>query len=137
MSQLTDLFTGIANAIRAKNGSSGGIKAANFATAITALPALKTGTFTPTSDYIEEIDILDAVGLSNIAFLLGAIDSYQITGDKILSGSIIGGAGVGCRCYDSANIYNDATPTWDAATGKLSAGNSYTFADKEYRWVAW
>lgn len=137
MSQLTDLFSGIANAIRTKNGSSETIQAANFAATIAALPALKTGTFTPTGDYINEIDIADAVGLSNIAFLLGARNDYQITGDKILSGSIIGGAGVGCRCYDGANIYNDATPTWNAATGKLSAGSDYTFTDKEYRWVAW
>nr|DAT33524.1 MAG TPA: hypothetical protein [Caudoviricetes sp.] len=137
MSQLTDLFTGVANAIRAKNGSSETIQAANFAATIAALPALKTGTFTPTSAYFHEIDILDAVGLSNIAFLLGAKDDYQITGDKILSGSIIDGVGVGCRCYNSTNIYNDATPTWDATTGKLSVDTTFTFADKEYRWVAW
>lgn len=137
MSQLTDLFTGIANAIRAKNGSSGTIQAANFAATIAALPALKTGTFTPTSDYINEIDIADAVGFSNLAFLVEEKNNYQISGTKMLCGVIIGGVAVGCRCYNSANIYNDATPTWTAATGKLTLDDSYTFADRRYRWVAW
>lgn len=39
MSQLTDLFTNIANAIRDKTGNSETISAANFPTAITNLPA--------------------------------------------------------------------------------------------------
>ena len=39
MSQLTDLFTNIANAIRDKTGNSETISAANFPTAISNLPA--------------------------------------------------------------------------------------------------
>ena len=137
MSQLTDLFSGIANAIRTKNGSSGAIQAANFATAIAALPASKTGTFSPNSEYKQEIDIADAIGFSNLAFLVEEKNNYQISGSKMLCGAIIGGVAVGCRCYNGANIYNDATPTWAAATGKLTLNDSYTFVDRVYRWVAW
>lgn len=137
MSQLTDLFSDIANAIRAKNGSSETIQASNFAATIAALPALKTGTFYPNSDYKQEIDITDAIGFSNLAFLVEEKNNYQISGSKMLCGAIIGGVAVGCRCYNSANIYNDATPTWTAETGKLTIGNSYTFVNRGYRWVAW
>lgn len=137
MSQLTDLFTGIANAIRAKNGSSETIQAANFAATIAALPASKTGTFTPASGHINEIDIADAVGFSNLVFLVEEKSNYQISGNRMLSGVIIGDVAVGCRCYNSANIYSNATPTWTAATGKLTLDESYKFADRRYRWVAW
>lgn len=137
MSQLTDLFTGIANAIRTKSGGTETIQAAGFATAITALPTLKMGTFTPASDYFHDFDIPGAVGLSNIVFLLMEKNDYQITGSKVLCGSIVGGVGVGCRCYNSANVYNDVEPTWDASTGKLDVGASWTFVGREYRWVAW
>lgn len=137
MSQLTDLFTGIANAIRAKSGDSGTIKAANFATSIAELPALKTGTFDPNNEYNQEVTITSAIGLSNIIFLVEESKNYQINGDNVLCGSIVGATAVGCRCYNGGNIYNDVTPSWDSTSGKLNIGTSYYFADRVYRWVAW
>lgn len=136
MSQLTDLFTGIANAIRAKSGSSETIQAANFATTIAALPALKTGTFTPTVDFPTEVDIPDAVGLSNIVFLLGDRSYGDLSGDIMVCGSIIGGIGVGCRRYRNNNLINNGAPTWDAASGKLNTGSG-SFVFQAYRWVGW
>ena len=136
MSQLTDLFTDIANAIRAKSGSSETIQAANFATTIAALPTLKTGTFTPTTDSPSEVDIPDAVGLSNIVFLLGDTSYNNLSSDIMLCGSIIGGIGVGCRRYRNGNVINNGAPTWDAVSGKLKTGSG-SFVIQAYRWVGW
>ena len=137
MSQLTDLFSGIANAIRTKSGSTESIQAANFAATISALPASKTGTFTPTDSFPTEVDIPDAAGLSNIVFLLGDKSYNDKTGDIILCGSVIGGIGVGCRRYMNGRVINNGTPTWDATSGKLNSGDAGAFVIQEYRWVGW
>ena len=78
MSQLTDLFTNIANAIRAKTGQSGTISANSFPTAIANLPAgaeFHTGTPNNGSaymyDWLKNRTHIMGIALSNYTF-----DSY-------------------------------------------------------------
>ena len=90
MSQLTDLFSSIANAIRGKTGSVDAIPASGFATAIAAIPAgsevvftqvtLNPADYASTGKVVFSIAFPDAVGKDNIVAFIVQTDNYQSLG---------------------------------------------------------
>ena len=90
MSQLTDLFSSIANAIRGKTGGSAAIPANGFAAAIAAIPAgsevvftqvtLNPADYASTGRIIFSITFPEAVGKDNIVAFIAQTDGYQPLG---------------------------------------------------------
>lgn len=128
MSALTDLFTGIANAIRGKTGGTDAIAATNFASAITALP---NGAVSGTKSGIAQSTYFaDCVGKNNIMVCI-AYAGPGLTGE-LSCASVIDGQGYRQICGNSTA---DASPTWNKDTGILYTGDASSA--RTYRYVAW
>lgn len=128
MSALTDLFTGIANAIRGKTGGTDAIAATNFASAITALPS---GAVSGTKSGIDQSTYFaDCVGKNNIMVCI-AYTGPGLTGE-LSCASVVDGHGYRQICGNSTA---DASPTWNKDTGTLYTGDASS--SRTYRYVAW
>lgn len=129
MSALTDLFTGIANAIRGKTGETGVIAASEFATAIAGLPAgavsgEKKGLGNSTY-------FADCVGKENIMVTI-AYAGPGLSG--VLScASVVGGVSYRQICGESTS---SGAASWDKDTGILVINNSSS-GSRTYRYAAW
>ena len=89
MSQLTDLFSNIANAIRSKSGDTAQIPAANFASAIAELPTASyvTQTITATSStsaFVAALNFPNLAGKKNFVLICG--NGFNTTTNPLASG---------------------------------------------------
>lgn len=133
MSQLTDLFSNIANAIRGKTGNADTISAADFPTAISNIPATNMISGTITAKQTNNLVIPDAIGKENcIAVLMGPVEvvDFMCTWANSVNG----------RC---GNIYNNkraassANLSWHSENGTFALSGSYVFRPSNYFWIAW
>lgn len=87
MSQLTDLFSNIATAIRSKSGDSAQIPAANFASAIAQLPTASYVTQTikasGTQAYVTTLDFTNLAGKKNFVLICG--QGFNTTNNPLVS----------------------------------------------------
>lgn len=147
---LTDFLSGIADAIRTKDGTSELIPAKDFPQRILDIPSgglpsnIKTGTFTVTEDTTEPITIVHGLGVvtpamvlifpDNPEYVIGKIaysilGGLNISGEKIVasnSAAITSKYGICTIDVDDTNVV--ITPS--SSTYKLIAGLNY-------RWYIW
>ena len=87
MSQLTDLFSNIATAIRSKSGDSAQIPAANFASAIAQLPTAsyvtQTINATGSNAYVTTLDFPNLAGKKNFVLICG--EGFNTTSNPLVS----------------------------------------------------
>ena len=87
MSQLTDLFSNIATAIRSKSGDSAQIPAANFASAIAQLPTASYVTQTikaaGSKAYVTTLDFPNLAGKKNFVLICG--QGFNTTSNPLVS----------------------------------------------------
>ena len=147
MSQLTDLFSGIANAIRTKSGSTGAIQAADFATAIGNIPnGVDIVLIDVLTDGYWGLSIPSAIGKENIFIIpynasgwsssgtnegqtyIAVVDGVKYLGHYSGSGGNPNGAGI--------TSFNNL---WNSTTGKISDNIVMELNDAQQRWigVAW
>lgn len=151
MAVLTDLFTGIANAIRAKSGNTAAIPATSFAAEISnlAVPQYISGTFTGRSSD-NTFTLPNAIGKNNI--LLMPNSSYTETssraGWQTYAIAYINGVWHGTSAdLMNARISGEANDrfencSWNKTTGVLRVDNSlikinYISSTQEFIYVAW
>lgn len=143
MSALTDLFSGIADALRTK-GVSGQIKASDFPTKIAGISAApKSQSITTPSYAPSSITFSGLVGCQNVIITaLGSAAGSQIPNEDE--------DGYGCVSFYTPNNagyfrryeLHKSTPSigfrWIAASGKCVAGTGCTFfANCEYHAIGW
>ena len=135
MSQLTDLFSGIANAIRTKSGSNESIQAADFATAIGNIPnGVDIVLIDVLTDGYWGLSIPNAIGKENIFIIPYNADGWAssgshqgtayiaaVNGNEYL-GYYTGKGGNGCM----GGVSWYSTKIWDSVTGKIADHLSVT-----------
>lgn len=135
---LTEVFSGIATAIRDKDGSSTPIPAEEFATRIAAIPsgsAVVTGTFTGSGSTPAPFPA--AVGKQNIVIIPDLVtytDNLSIAALAVFDGTHII-----CGYLNNHNRPDIVEFTWTPDTGTLSwRDTSIVFnAGVRYRFFAW
>lgn len=147
MSQLTDLFSGIANAIRTKNGNTGAIKATDFATAIGNIPnGVDIVLIDVLTDGYWGLSIPNAIGKENIFIIpYNASDwasygtnqgqTYIAVVDGVKYYGHYSGTG-GNKNIAGVTSFNNL---WNSTTGKISDNLVMELNDAQQRWigVAW
>ena len=129
MSALTDLFTGIANAIRGKTGGTDAIAASEFASAIAGLPA---GAVSGEKDGLgNSTYFADCVGKENIMVAI-AYAGPGLSG-VVSCASVIGGTGYRQICGETTG---SSAVSWASDTGILTVNNNSS-GSRTYRYVAW
>lgn len=139
MSQLTDLFSNIATAIRSKSGDSAQIPAANFASAIAQLPTASyvTQTITATSStsaFVTALNFPNLAGKKNFVLICGT--GFDTSYNPLASGAN-GSANV-CVLIDGicnfAIKYNsDPQESSDWELNKLAISNSGAISGMAWR----
>ena len=148
MSQLTDLFTGIANAIRTKSGNTEAIQAADFATAIVNIPV---GTPIILIDVLKNdksggMSIPTAKGKQNIIITPynenGWSSNYTTKGvayiARVNNVSYYGAySSLGGNPPNAGNV--GTTTVWDPESGTIPSWANMTLNGQPLRWigVAW
>lgn len=151
---LTDFLTGIANAIRSKDGTTEPIPANNFAQRImdisvssggTELPdSIVIGTFTLAEDN-KKITINHNSGIIPKAFVVFSDDKELGQLNSSLRAAILGyannsNAGFEIQTWSSSNpVYLfSSTPstTWSSESVTITT-NGYFRSGIEYHWIAW
>lgn len=133
MSQLTDLFSNIANAIRGKTGNADTISAADFPTAISNIPATNMISGTIAAKQTNVLVIPDAIGKENcIAVLMGPVAAVDFM--CTWANSVNGQCG---NIYNSKRAAGSANLSWHSDTGTFALSGSYVFLASNYFWVAW
>lgn len=127
MSALTDLFTGIANAIRGKTGGTDAITASDFASAIAGLPTGAThAAFTVTGNSTKSATIPELIGKTQV---VGFATNYT-TGSRTITFAVtddITGDNYGGN-WSTGNM------TWDSETGTITTTH---YALQAADWHIW
>ena len=147
MSQLTDLFSGIANAIRTKSGSTGAIQAADFATAIGNIP---NGVDIVLIDVLTNgywgLSIPSAIGKENIFIIPYNASGWSSSGTHqgqtyiaVVDGVKYLGHYSGSRGNPNEAGIISFNNLWNSTTGKISDNIVMELNDAQQRWigVAW
>lgn len=148
MSELTTLFGNIANAIRAKGGTSGNIQAANFPAAISQLSGAEFGhsagtpSKNPSSSSTNNcVTIPDLIGKKNVAIILDAgvsgLTPYAFT---VAAAGYFANSDVNystCVAVDGTTVTLPRGSEWDSATGRFTVYQGREFISGNYYWVAW
>lgn len=138
---LTEVFSGIATAIRDKDGSSTPIPAEEFAARIAAIPsgsAVVTGTFTGDGSTARPVTttISGAVGKQNIVIIPDLV-SYT-DNLSIISLAAFDGTHISCGYLNNHNRPDILEFTWSSDTGTLSWNDTSIFnSGIRYRYFAW
>lgn len=147
MSQLSDLFTGIANAIRTKSGNTDAIQAADFATAISNIPnGVDIVLIDVLTDGYWGLSIPSAIGKENIFIIPYNANGWASSGSH--QGQTYIAVVNGIKYYGhysgSGGNANQAGVTsfnnlWNSTTGKISDNLVMELNDAQQRWigVAW
>ena len=135
MSALTDLFTNIANAIRAKSGDATSISAIDFPTAISNIPSGATVVTGSVTGY-NSLSIPAAIGKTNCIVVNKG--TYALTTENITGGGHIEGIGdvEGITFRSGTNFQsNKYAWTWDSETGTMSLPHVISY--QEFVYIAW
>ena len=137
MSELTDLFTNIANAIRAKSGATGQIAATSFAESISNLPAGPS--YVVTTEYTTHLSSSTIkcpaiIGKENVVVYANAnftiADAYS--NSCVLAMSVGENKAILIARYERSVAFGDNV-TYDPKTGTITA----SLFNRSYTIIAW
>ena len=146
MSELTTLFGNIADAIRAKNGTSDNIQALNFPTAISQLGGAEFGHSAGTvskdpsnSATYNCVTIPDLIGKKNVAIIFDSPSKFNPSVLTAIGGTYIDGSTANYVIYVTVDggVFTQTGGSWNSTIGRYKVNPGRELKAGNYYWIAW